>query len=279
MVGRRGSRLIGWLGLLALLGAGAAAQGQDDAVYARVMKDKKLRVFAVQFPPQIFQDSPGAEWTGFDPDIYRYIAKRLGVEVEFVPTAAAAMIPTLTSGRADMGLAMYRTPEREKVIDFTAPYKWVGDHIIVHVDDKEITSMDALKSKVLGVVRGTIHEIAGRKVQEDGYVKELRVFDSLDAVYRDLSVKRVDAIMYQTIYHQWIITQKPEYRSRLAFEVDPKYFGRTSRSPSQFPMYKGASRLAEAVNGIIVEMRQNGEMARIFTKYGIIEPSVWTPPQ
>lgn len=53
MVGRRGSRLIGWLGLLALLGAGAAAQGQDDAVYARVMRDKKLRVFAVQFPTQI----------------------------------------------------------------------------------------------------------------------------------------------------------------------------------------------------------------------------------
>lgn len=279
MAGWRASRLIAWLGLAVLVATGAASNAQDDAVYARVMKEKKLRVFAVQFPPQIFQERPGAEWTGFDPDIYRYVGKRLGVEVEFVPTAAAAMIPTLTSGRADMGLAMYRTPEREKVIDFTAPYKWVGDHIIVHVDDKEITSMDSLKGKVLGVVRGTIHEIAGRKVQEDGYVKELRVFDSLDAMYRDLSVKRVHAIMYHTIYHQWIITQNPEYRSRLAFEVDPKYFGRTTRSPSQFPIYKGATRLAEAVNGVIVEMRENGEMGRIFAKYGITEPSVWTPPQ
>jgi ABC-type amino acid transport substrate-binding protein len=258
---------------------GTMLSAQDDSVYARVMKDKKLRIFAVQFPPQIFQDTPEAEWTGFDADIYRYIAKRLGVQAEFVPTAAAAMIPMLTSGRADMGLAMYRTPEREKVVDFTAPYKWVSDHVIVHADDKELTSLPALKGRTLGVVRGTIHEMAARKIHEDGYAKDVRVFDSLDAMYRDLSVKRIDAIMYQSLYHEWIITQKPEYRARLGFEVDPRFFGRTGRSPSQFPVAKGANKLIETVNAVIIEMRENGEMGRIFGKYGIMEPTVWTPPQ
>jgi len=275
----RASWMVALLALVSVVAGSTMSSAQDDPVYARVMKEKKLRVFAVQFPPQIFQDTPGAEWTGFDADIYRYIAKRLGVEAEFVPTAAAAMISMLTSGRSDMGLAMYRTPEREKVIDFTAPYKWVGDHVIVHVDDKELTSLPALKGKSLGVVRGAIHEVAARKIQEDGYAKDVRVFESLDAMYRDLSVKRIDAIVYQSLYHQWIITQKPEYKSRLGFEVDPKYFGRTTRSPSQFPVAKGAARLIEAVNGVITEMRENGEMGRIFAKYGITEPSVWTPPQ
>jgi ABC-type amino acid transport substrate-binding protein len=184
--------LLGVLVLASVVAGAAMLSAQDDPVYARVMKEKKLRVFAVQFPPQIFQETPGAEWTGFDADIYRYIAKRLGVEPEFVPTAAAAMIPTLTSGRADMGLAMYRTPEREKVIDFAIPYKWVGDHVIVHADDKELMSLPALKGRTLGVVRGAIHEIAARKIHEDGYAKDVRVFDSLDAMYRDLSVKRIE---------------------------------------------------------------------------------------
>jgi ABC-type amino acid transport substrate-binding protein len=278
MVTQQRLYVLGWLALLGIVFTSAGTRAQDDPVYSRVMSEKRLRVFAVQFPPQIFQEHPGAEWTGFDADVFRYIAKRLGAEVEFVPTGAAAMIPTLTSGRADMGLAMYRTPERDKVVDFTAPYKWVGDHIIVHQDDTTINSVETLKGKTLGVVRGAIHEVAARKLQEDGYVKDIRVFESLDAMYRDLSVKRIDAIMYQTIYHQWVVTQNPSYRARLAFEVDPKYFGRTTRSPSQFPIYKGATRLTDAVNGVIAEMRANGEMARIFMKYGITEPSVWTPP-
>ena len=89
----------------------------------------------------------------------------------------------------------------------------------------------------------------------------------------------MDAIVYQTIYFQWVQTQNPEIKGRLAFEVDPKFFGRTERSPSQFPVYKGATQLIDAVNKVIVAMRENGEMARIFGKYGVTEPSVWTPPR
>jgi ABC-type amino acid transport substrate-binding protein len=80
--------------MLALLGVvftSAGIRAQDDQVYSRVMSEKRLRVFAVQFPPQIFQEHPGAEWTGFDADVFRYIAKRLGVEVEFVPTVSLVL--------------------------------------------------------------------------------------------------------------------------------------------------------------------------------------------
>jgi ABC-type amino acid transport substrate-binding protein len=255
------------------------ATGQADPVWDRIMREKKLRVHAVQFPPQTHRDQEGGEWKGFDADVFRYFARQLGVELEVVWTTTAAMIPTLTSNRSDMGVALYRTPEREKVVDFTIPYKWVGDHIIVHADDKQTTSLEKLKGKVIGAPRGTAEELAARKIQEAGYAREVRVHDSVDAMFRDLNAKRVDAIVYQTIYFQWVLTQNPDLKGRLAFEVDPQFFGRTERSPSQFPVYKGATRLIEAVNKIILTMRENGELARIFGSYGITEPSVWTPPR
>lgn len=269
---------------LGLVGAAVAgrprlATGQGDPTWDRILRDKKLRVHAVQFPPQTYRDQEGGEWKGFDADVFRYITGRWGVELEAVWTTTAAMIPTLTSGRSDTGVALYRTPEREKVVDFTIPYKWVGDHVIVHADDKAITSLEGLKGKVVGAPRGTAEELAARKIQESGYAREVRVHDSVDAMFRDLNAKRVDAIIYQTIYYQWVQAQNPDLKGGLAFEVDPQFFGRTERSPSQFPVYKGATRLIEALNKSILEMRENGELARIFGKYGISEPSVWTPPR
>lgn len=280
MVNRRAVLQAG-VGLVAAaaLGHPRAATGQGDPVWDRIMREKKLRVHAVQFPPQTHRDQEGGEWKGFDADYYREIARRLGVELEVVWTTTAAMIPTLTSGRSDMGVALYRTPEREKVVDFTIPYKWVGDHVIVHTDDKQTTSLETLKGKVIGAPRGTAEELAARQIQEAGFAKEVRVHDSVDAMFRDLNAKRVDAIVYQTIYFQWVLAQNPDMKGRLAFEVEPKFFGRTERSPSQFPVHKGAARLIEAVNKIIVEMRDSGETAKIFGRYGITEPSVWTPPR
>jgi ABC-type amino acid transport substrate-binding protein len=269
------------LGLMAAAAAGRArpAAGQADPVWDRIVREKKLRVHAVQFPPQTYRDQDGGEWKGFDADVFRYVAKQLGLELEVVWTTTAAMIPTLTAGRSDIGVAVYKTPEREKVVDFTVPYKWVGDHVIVHAEDKQITGLEQLKGKVVGAPRGTAEEQAARQIHEAGYAREVRIHDSVDAMFRDLTAKRVDAVIYQTIYYQWLQTRNPDLKGRLAFEVDPKFFGRTERSPSQFPLAKGARRLADAVNKVIVEMRENGEMARIFGKYGVVEPSVWTPPR
>jgi ABC-type amino acid transport substrate-binding protein len=250
---------------------------QEDPIYERVMKDKTLRVFALQGPlPQTFRDQD--EFKGFDADVFNYIARKLGVEVEPVWGQSASMVPMVSSGRADISIAYYRTPEREEVLDFTDPYKWVGDHVVVHDEEDTIKSVEDLKTKTVGVNRGSTQEVAARNMQEAGLVQEVRTYDQVDAAYRDLQVRRIDAIITQTIYHQWTIQQNPDLHSRLAFPVDPKYFGKTGPNPSQFPLPKGAPKLKAAVNEIIAEMRENGELERIFRSYGITDPSVWTPP-
>jgi ABC-type amino acid transport substrate-binding protein len=267
------------LGSVLVLAAMAfVAQAQEDAIYDHVMQAKELRVFAPDTPPQSWRDVAADEWKGFDADIYRYVGQRLNVKVTPVWVSLEGSVPALTSGRADMGTALFRTPEREKLIDFTIPYKWINDSVIVWKDNNTIKSMADLKGKTLGVVRGTSQEIASNKMREQGLIGDVRMYDTVNALYADLKARRVEAIAYGTIYHLWVESQDPAMQSRIALQIPPEYFGRSGAVPSQFPLRKGASKLAGQVNNIITEMRENGTMAKIFAKYGITDPSVWTQP-
>src|SRR5262245_15233526 len=152
-------------GLVLTVALVGSVRAQEDPAYDRVMSEKKLLVFAFLYPPQSYRETTGQEWKGYDADIYRYIAKRLGVTAEPVFGAFAAFGPSMTSGRSQMGVAMFRTPEREQVADFTAPYKWVSAHVFVPEANTQTTSLDGLKDKVVGVPRGSADESAALKMK------------------------------------------------------------------------------------------------------------------
>lgn len=264
--------------LMPLLVTGGAV-AQQDATYARVVQDKALRVWFIQNAPQAYLDSSTGVWKGFDPDIFRYIASKLGVTVDPVATTSAAMVSMLTSGRADMGMGLYKTTERAQVVDFTIPYKWVYDGIVVNSENTSVKSVEDLKGKTIGALRGSAEDLASHQLQDAGFAGDVRLYDAMDLMYRDLITNRIDALMNQGVYHQWVVHENPSLHARLAFTVPPKYFGQTGPSPSYLTLVKGAPKLADAVNKIILEMRTNGTFARIFGNYGITDPRVWTPPQ
>ena len=83
--------------------------------------------------------------TGFDVDIGKEVAKRLGVTYEPVTTDWSGILEGLRSGRYD-GIfgSMAITDERLKVVDFTDPYYYSGAQLIVRSDSK-ITGPDDLK--------------------------------------------------------------------------------------------------------------------------------------
>jgi His/Glu/Gln/Arg/opine family amino acid ABC transporter permease subunit len=73
------------------------------------------------FPP-MSSFGPGGQLQGFDVNVARALAQRLGVRAELVPTEAASRVPFLVSGRIDVSLgALTITPERRALIDFSVP--------------------------------------------------------------------------------------------------------------------------------------------------------------
>ncbi len=96
------------------------------------------------FPPFSFKEHN--ELVGFDIDIIKEVAKRLGRQIEFKDMSFEALIPQAQLGNIPVIAAgMTPTKEREKMVSFTEPYIKGDPLFVVSLADKSIENFDALK--------------------------------------------------------------------------------------------------------------------------------------
>ncbi|MCO6558259.1 MAG: glutamate ABC transporter substrate-binding protein [Bifidobacterium sp.] len=110
-------------------------------------------------------DQPGVgfkksgTYVGFDVDVARYIARRLGYsedEIVFKEAPSKQREAMLQNGDVDMIIASYSiTDERKKAVTFAGPYFVAGQDLMVRKDDHEITGPDSLNGKRLCSVTGS----------------------------------------------------------------------------------------------------------------------------
>src|SRR4249920_2205800 len=99
-------------------------------------------------PPFTFKRPGEPDHAGYDIDLVRAVARRLGVAVETVSLASADRIPMLKGGQVDfVATSMTRTPERLRDVDFSVIY-FVTPHAVIVKKSSGITS---------------VHQLAGRK--------------------------------------------------------------------------------------------------------------------
>src|SRR5213080_1331764 len=88
---------------------------------------------------------------GFDVDIAKEVAKRLGVKVEFVAQEFSGMIAGLQTKKFDTVISqMTITDERKKQMDFSDPYITNNVKVIVRQDNNTIKSVTDFKGKNIG---------------------------------------------------------------------------------------------------------------------------------
>ncbi|WP_268807381.1 ABC transporter substrate-binding protein, partial [Mycobacterium avium] len=120
-------------------------------------------------------------------DVANAVGKAGGFTSEIEQTNFAALIPSLTSGKLDfIAAGMLKTEERTKVVDFSAPVYAYGEGLIVSADDNPAyPDLSSLKDQVVGVQAGTIFYDMLNKL---GIFKEIRTYDSIGEMVRDLSL-------------------------------------------------------------------------------------------
>src|SRR5690606_24187497 len=132
-----------------------ASTAHAGATLDRVMS-KKAMVVATNsgWPPQSYLDDSN-EMVGFDIDVSREIAKRLGVEVSFETPDWATLTGGRWQGRYDLGVgSVTPTKARAQVIDFVGIYYYSPYVYVVHKDSEAKTVID-LNGKVIGVETAT----------------------------------------------------------------------------------------------------------------------------
>lgn len=106
------------------------------------------------FPPMEYVSNQ--KMTGFDIELVDAIGAKLGRKVQWTNVDFKGLIPSLVAGRADIAVsAIYITPERQKVVNFTQPYLTGGLVVLVKDGNNSINSAVDLKGKKVSVQTGT----------------------------------------------------------------------------------------------------------------------------
>ena len=161
------------------------------------------------FPPMGFRDDK-AQLVGFDIDLAREAAKRLGAEVEFKPIDWNAKEAELTGKRVDAlwnGLTI--TEERKQNIAFTAPYM-ENHQIIVVKGDSPIKTKADLAGKLVGVQDGSSAVDAITKDEATAKTfKDLKKYGDNVTALMDLTTGRVEAVVLDEVVGRYYTAKKP----------------------------------------------------------------------
>jgi cystine transport system substrate-binding protein len=248
-------------GLLGCLGV-SVAHAQSDL--AKIKSAGVIRVGTEgTYAPFSYHDASGL--TGFDVDIGRAIAQRLGVKAQFVEGKWDGLIAGLDAGRYDAVINQVGiTDARKAKYDFSDPYISSQAVLIVRGDNTSIKSFDDLKGKRSA---NTLTSNFGKLAQQHG-AQVIAVQGFNEAIDLLLS-GRVDATINDNLSFLDFKKHKPDAKVRIAASDKTAEF-----SESGVLVRKGNADLVSAINKALADMKADGSYKRIAEKYFGSEPAV-----
>jgi glutamate transport system substrate-binding protein len=137
----------------------------------------------------------GSEYSGFDVDVAKYVAKQLGTSednITWVQAPSAQRETLIQTGQVDFVVATYSiTDARKEKVSFAGPYFIAGQDLLVRSDDATITGPDALDGKKLCSVTGST---SAQKVKAKYPGVQLQEFGTYSECLPALQTGGVDAL-------------------------------------------------------------------------------------
>lgn len=246
-------------------GSSNGAQASNELEQIKSAGTMKVGMMGTYRPYNFLNDNK--EMDGFDADIAREVAKRLGVEVEFVSQEFSGLTPSLQSKKIDAIISqMTITDERKQALDFSEGYITNQVKIIVKNDNNDITKLEDFKGKTIGVGLGTNDETYLRnEVLPKVGDFTIKTYDDVITSLKDLDAGRIDA----TINNLYAL--KPIIDSN-GFKI--KAVGEPIKSDQAgIAVRKNNPELVAALNEALQGMKDDGTYNTIFKKWFGEEPA------
>lgn len=241
--------------VLSLAGCGK----KDNADRLSKIKDAGKIIIAMegQWAPWTYHDETGA-LVGFDTEVGKAIASRLGVEAEFVEGEWDGLFVGLDSGKYDLIInGVEINEERLKKYDFTTPYAYDSTVLIVTKDNSSIKTFADLKGRTTSNSLGSTYADLAAE-----YGATVQNVDTLaETISMILSGRAEATLNAETSFYDYMSEHPDE--NIMIVDKTPE------AAQIAIPIVKGdnAKTLIEAINKAIDEMRADGTLKALSEKY------------
>ncbi len=212
-------------------------------------------------PPFGSVDPNTKEFVGYDIDFVKYIAKKLGVKVEYKPVTSANRMPMLMESRVDiLAATMTKNPERAKQIDFSYTYFLTGQKFLAKKGT--VRSLKDLEGKKIGTAKGSTSE---QNVKKSVPSATILSFDDYPQGVLALQQGKVIAVTTdESILAGQLGKLEKNPATKGQYEIPDITI---SSEPYGLGMRKGDVNFVKFVNAALLEMEKNGEAKKIFERW------------
>ena len=236
--------------------ASPEAGTEDDELAAIQAAGKFIVGVEGTYPPFTYHDENG-DLTGYDVELAKAVAEKLGVEVEFVESDWDSLLAGVDSGRLDSVINdVSYTEERAEKYDFSTPYLYIGQQVVVKAGNDSIQSLEDLDGKTIAtnITNAYITEL------EELGATVIGIETSDEAATLVLS-GRADFCMFSPMILKDYLDQHPDAELEVAFRVEDGV------EIIAIPVRKGETRLLEAINQALAELSEDGTLVALSEKY------------
>ncbi len=215
------------------------------------------------FAPMGFKDENG-DIVGFDIDLSRAVAKKLGMEIEYKSINWDSKILDLNAGNIDLiwnGLSI--TPERMEQTSMSKPYLSNNQIVITRVDENIKTIKD-LDGKIVGTQNQSSGEEIILKNKFNKNFKDFKSYAQFDQAFMDLDSGRLDAIVVDETFAKYIKNIKEKKAGKVLYYILNENFGKENMG---IAAKKGNDKLIEIIDKTIEEFKNDGTYKKIYDKW------------
>lgn len=209
------------------------------------------------YPPFNFKDPKTGQLAGYDVDVAKLVASRMGLKPEFITTEWSAILAGLGAGKYDAIVSQVGlTAKRQEVFDFSEPYTYSNPQLIVRKNDTaSYASLADLKGKKLGVGQGSVYEQQAKAVPGI----EVKSYPAAPENLQDLAVGRIDAALNDSLMVAYLLSN-----SKLPIKAGARV-GQAERMA--IPFKKGNPQFKAAVNKALQGAAADGSLKQVSVKW------------
>jgi glutamate transport system substrate-binding protein len=241
----------------------AATQGEAaekfpaDSTLGRIQEAGEIKIgVKYDVPPFGFQNPQSGEVEGFDVDLGRAIAERLGVEPNLIEAISDNRIPFLEDGTVDIVLStMTINAERDQEIDFSEPY-YIAEGRILVPEGSDIGGVDDLANKRVCTALGSTYE---ETLREQAPKADLRLVDSYSECLELIQNGAVDAVSTDDVILTGMIIQDDSLQ---LVEAEP-----LTTEPYGVGIKQGETEVKQLVDEVIADYKSGGAWAEAYEKW------------